>query len=129
MNTEMEVKVDLRQKGLSLLFKSYEIIMVEYAWEEGVEPTASGKLFLMVNERLPEGQTMSRASVIFAANRFVEKYKIWGYRMATGKGGYCRLYFAKVTQEEAWKLLARTFASKVVEASGLSCEELFLEEK
>jgi len=125
----MEVKVDLGRKDLSLLFKPYERIMVEYAWEEGAKPVGSGKLFLMVNERLPEGQTISRTSVIFAANRFKEKYGIWDCTEGTEKGGYRRLYFAKVTQSEAWKILARKFASKVIEASGLSCEELFLEEK
>jgi len=124
MGSEMEIKVDLRKRDLSLLFKLYERIMVEYLWEEGAEPTGSGKLFRMVNERLPGDQPMSRASIIFAANRMVEKFGVWGCTDATGKGGHHKLYFVRLSEAEMWKALAKTFLEKVVNASELDLEEL-----
>ena len=127
MNTEvkrnMEVKMDLRQNELAMLFREYEAIMVSHCWGNGVEPTGSSGLFRVTNEKLPEGKSISRASVIFAANRFVDS-GIWGYKDATGKGGHHKRYFAKVTQPEMWRNLAETFLQKVVVASGLSREEL-----
>ena len=120
---QMEVRVDLRQDELAMLYRKYEEIMASYAWGNGIEPTGSGALWVMTNEKLPEGESISRASVIFAANRFVDQ-GIWGFNDATGKGGHHRVYFAKMTQPEMWKALAKTFIEKVAAASGLSREEL-----
>ncbi len=113
----MEMKVDLRQNGLAMLFKEYEEIMLKYIWS-GVEPTGSGGLFLMVNSKLPEGKTMSRASVIFAATRFVDA-GIWDYSTATGKGGHHKRYFAIRSREELWRSITETFIQKVIDGSGL----------
>ncbi len=119
----MEMKIDLRKNELAMLFREYEEIMASYAWGNDIEPTGSGGLFRMTNEKLGEGKTMSRASIIFAANRFVDS-GIWDYEDATGKGGHHRRYFAKATQPEMWRDLTETFLQKVVVASGLSREEL-----
>lgn len=105
-----------------MLFKEYEEIMVNYAWDNA-KPTGSGGLWLMVSDKLPEGKTISRASVIFAANRLVEA-GIWGFEDHTGKGGHHKKYFAKMTQPEMWKALTKMFIQKLVNASGLSRRKL-----
>lgn len=112
----LPLKIDLSKEGLDMLFKEYELIMLLYVWEIS-EPAGSRILDRVVSERLPEGKTISRASVIFAANRFVDN-GIWDYITRTGKGGHHKRYFAVLTEEQLWEHLRVTVIKKMVEASG-----------
>lgn len=116
----LEMKVDLSFNDLDMLFKEYEEIAIRYMWAEGREPTGSRKIWNEVcaemSAKYPWGkwkdkQPISRASVIFAANRNVDA-GIWDYRTATGKGGHHRRYFAIMTEEELWKALKKTANKK-----------------
>jgi hypothetical protein len=114
MKTEM--KVDLRQSGLAMLFREYEEIMVRRQWNGGAKPTGSGDLWKHVNSvmpKKPDGRdAISRASVIFAANRLVEA-GIWDFKDATGKGGHHRRYFAAMTEDELWEAIKDTMNEKI----------------
>jgi len=116
----LSVKIDLAKTGLESCFKPYKVLMLKYAWlsltEE--EPKGSGHLWLKVNELLPDGETKSRASVIFAANDFVDM-KIWDFKDATGKGGHHRLYYPLISQDEFWKRLAEAVKQRINENSGM----------
>jgi len=105
----LPVKIDFAKTGLESCFKPYKVLMLMHAWATLTqeEPEGSGKLWLKVNELLPDGETKSRASVIFAANDFVDM-GIWDFRDATGKGGHHRLYYPLLSQEEFWGRLAET---------------------
>jgi len=119
VNGIIPVKIDLVKTGLKSCFKPYKVLMLEHAWgaltEE--EPEGSGKLWMKVNEMLPDGETKSRASIIFAANDFVDK-GIWNFTDATGKGGHHRLYYPLMSQAEFWERLADTVKQRINENSG-----------
>jgi hypothetical protein len=113
---EIGLKANLGLIGLDMLFKPYEQVLVRKMWEGGIEPTGSGALYRHVNETLPpksgkgtdqEKEAISRASVIFAANRFVDA-GIWNYKTATGKGGHHRRYYAIMTEEQMYAALLKT---------------------
>ncbi len=112
----LPLKINLSKEGLDMLFRDYEVIMLQYVWGSCV-PKTSRILYEMVNEHLPENKTMSRASVIFAANRFVDN-GIWSFDERTGKGGYRRRYYAALTEKQLWEYLRVTVIKKLVEASG-----------
>ncbi len=99
-----------------MLFKEYEQIMARRQWNNGAEPLNSSALFKHVNSVLPpkvDGRdAISRASVIFAANRFVDA-GIWDFHVATGKGGHHRRYFAKMSEEEMWTAIRETVDAKI----------------
>jgi len=107
----IEVKLDLKKQGLAMIFRDYEEIMVCHAWKDPT-PNGSGALWEMVNETLPDGKTISRASVIFAANRFVEN-GIWSFEDHTGKGGHHRRYYPLVSEEELWMAVAMAAQNKL----------------
>ena len=115
----LPVKIDLTKTGLDSCFKPYKVLMLKYAWgnltEE--EPMGSGKLWLKVNELLPEGETKSRASIIFAANDYVD-IGIWGFKDRTGKGGHHRLYYPVISQAEFWKRLAESVKQRINVSAG-----------
>ena len=109
----MNLKINLAFDGLNMLFKEYEQILLRHMWQDDVEPTGSGKLWKMTNIELSmKGRTISRASCIFAANRFVE-VGIWDYSTVTGKGGHSRRYFAKMTEKEMLRALIATANEKM----------------
>lgn len=98
-----------------MLFREYEEIILRHMWGNGIEPTGSGKLWEMANVELKKSsmkKTISRASIIFAANRFVDA-GIWGWDDATGKGGHHRLYFPKMNEEELWLAVKETANRKI----------------
>ena len=114
----MKLKLDLTQSGLPMVFKEYEIIMLRHLWkEENLPPdkvptfrpktygSNSSTLTTVVNRKMverygerPGGRWhASRASVIKAGSRFAE-LEIWDYYEKTGKGGYQKVYHAKMTE-------------------------------
>ncbi|MCW3988656.1 MAG: hypothetical protein NWE88_01115 [Candidatus Bathyarchaeota archaeon] len=115
----LPVEFDLTKSGLESCFKPYKVLMLKYSWlsltEE--EPKGSGHLWLKVNELLPDGETKSRASVIFAANDYVDM-GIWDFKDATGKGGHHRLYYPVISEDEFWERLAESVKQKINESSG-----------
>lgn len=115
----LSVKVDLAKTGLGSCFKPYKVLMLMHAWADLTEDEreGSGKLWMKVNELLPKGETKSRASVIFAANDFVDM-GIWGFKDATGKGGHHRQYYPLISQDEFWKQLAEAVKQRINESAG-----------
>jgi len=115
----LPVKIDLSKIGLESCFKPYKVLMLEHAWANLTkgEAEGSGKLWLKVNELLPEGETKSRASVIFAANDFVDM-KIWSYEDETGKGGHHRNYYPLISKDKFWEQVAETVKQRINENSG-----------
>ena len=115
----LSVKIDLAKTGLESCFKPYKVLMLKYAWTSLTEdePQGSGHLWLKVNELLPNGETKSRASVIFAANDYVDM-GIWSFEDATGKGGHHRKYFPLISEDEFWERLAEAVKQRINESTG-----------
>jgi predicted transcriptional regulator len=94
-------KFDHEKEGLGKTLKKYEEVALRYVWSMGEEGVGSGKTWTITNERLEQGKTVSRASVIFFLNRMVDQ-GVLNYRTATGKGGHHRVYYP-VLDEKAYK--------------------------
>jgi len=64
---------DPSQTGLRKTLKKYEELALRLIWEKGEEGAGSGITWKVVNERLGEGKTISRASIILFLNRMVDQ--------------------------------------------------------
>jgi len=103
---------DPSKTGLRKTLKEYEELALRYIWETGDEGAGSGLTWRAVNERLKEGKTISRASVIFFLNRMLDQgVLIW--RDATGKGGHHRIYITKLDESGYKKYVVRTLLDSV----------------
>lgn len=93
--------MDLSKTGLDMFFKSYQIKALEVLWES-TEPLSSRVVWEQVNMDL----SISRASIINFLNACVE-LGLLDYSETTGKGGYRRLYSARVSRFEIKDFLTR----------------------
>jgi len=103
---------DPSKNGLRKTLKEYEELALRYIWETGDEGAGSGLTWRAVNERLEEGKTISRASVIFFLNRMVDQ-GVLSWRDATGKGGHHRIYITKLDESGYKKYIVRTLLDSV----------------
>ena len=85
-------RFDPTQLGLRKILREYEELALRYMWEVGEDGAKSRFVWERVNEDLGEGKSISRASIINSMNRLVDQ-GILGYRDATGKGGYHKIYY------------------------------------
>ena len=122
---EMEIRLDLTQKGLAMAFKEHERIMLEHLWAVpdtipvSVVEATSRELTEEVDSKLPSLDTTRpppdrRSMIINAATRFVN-LKIWDYREATGRGGYHKIYRAVMTEHTLRKMIRDTVVEKLTE--------------
>ncbi len=103
---------DPSKTGLRKTLKEYEELALRYIWETGDEGAGSGLAWRAVNERLEEGKTISRASVIFFLNRMLDQ-GVLGFRDATGKGGHHKIYITKLDESGYKKYIVRTLLESV----------------
>ncbi|KKN06176.1 hypothetical protein LCGC14_1079830 [marine sediment metagenome] len=118
--------MDLTQDGLAMIFRDYAVVMLEHLWRStgdtipvSMPPEASSReLHIIINEKLPPtkrgGQGRSRASIIKAADRFVDA-KLWDCREESCKGGYRRIYWAIVTEGDLWKAVKKRVDEKLAQ--------------
>jgi predicted transcriptional regulator len=107
-------KFDPAQKGLRKTLKEYEELALRHIWDVGEEGAGSGKTWQHVNEQLGEGNSISRASIIFFLNRMVEE-AVLGYRDATGKGGHRRIYVPNMDEKGYKRYVVRKLCESVLE--------------
>ena len=103
---------DPSKTGLRKTLKEYEELALRYIWEIGDEGAGSGLAWRAVNERLEEGKTISRASIIFFLNRMLDQ-DVLGFRDATGKGGHHKIYITKLDESGYKKYIVRTLLESV----------------
>ena len=106
-------KFDPSQPGLRKTLKEYEELALRYLWEIGEEGAVSGLIWKVVNEKLKPGGSISRASVIFAMNRFLDQ-GILGFRDGTGKGGHHKIYYPLMDEKGYLKHLLKTMAESMM---------------
>ena len=99
-------KFDPSQPGLRKTLKEYEELALRYLWEIGEEGAGSGLIWKAVSEKLKPG-SISRASIIFAMNRFVDQ-GVLGFRDRTGKGGHHKVYYPLMDEKGYVKYLIKT---------------------
>ncbi len=101
------LKIDPSKVGLRKTLREYEELALRYIWENGEEGATSAPTWRTVNERLGEGKTISRASIINFLNRMVDQ-NVLSWRDTTGKGGHHRIYVPNHDEREYWKHILRT---------------------
>ena len=106
-------KFDPSKHGLSKTLKEYEEIGLRYIWNQGEKGEGSGKTWKAVSETLGPDKNISRASVIFFLNRMVDQ-GVLGYRTATGKGGYHRVYYPIMDERGYKKHLLKTIVESLM---------------
>ena len=108
------LKLDPSLIGLRKTLREYEELALKYIWEKGEEGATSASTWRAVNERLGEGKTISRASIIFFLNRMVDQ-GVLSWRDSTGKGGHRRIYYTNLDEMEYRKHILRTVIKSMME--------------
>jgi predicted transcriptional regulator len=105
-------KFDPSQPRFKKTLKEYEALALRYLWEIGEEGAVSGLIWKVVKEKLKPGGSISRASVIFAMNRFVDQ-GVLGFRDGTGKGGHHKIYYPLMDEKGYVKYLLKTMVESM----------------
>ena len=116
-------KFDPSQSGLRKTLREYEELALRYLWEIGEEGAASGSTWGTVNKRLGTGKSISRASIIFAMNRFVDQ-GVLGWRDATGKGGHHKIYYPLMDEKGYLKYLLKTMVESMMRGNPEETREI-----
>ncbi len=119
----MPVKLDTSNVGLAMVLRDYQEEALKATWSKKGERLSSKQVWVEVNERLKDNGSISRASIINFLNDMVDE-GVLDYVEITGKGGYRRLYSAKLDEkaykrhiaETVLKNLLRDFPEETAEA-------------
>ena len=106
-------KIDPSKTGFRKILREYEEMALRFIWEVGDEGSGSGPTFSVVNERLGEGKTISRASIILFLNRMVDQ-GVLSWRDATGKGGHKKIYHPRLDEMGYRKYVVRTIVQSLL---------------
>ncbi len=106
-------KLDTRKPdNWNAILRPYEKLTLDVVWKRGDEGTTSKVAFDYCNDNLPDGKTISRASVIFFLDKAVD-VNIVTWRDATGKGGHHRIYVPNMTWSELEDHIVLVFMRKL----------------
>jgi len=106
-------KFDPSQDGLRKTLKEWEELALRYLWSVGEVGAISGPICENVNEQLRPDESISRASIILAMNRFVDQ-GVLGFRNGTGKGGHHKIYYALMDEDGYVKYLIKTMVESLM---------------
>ena len=103
--------VDLGKAGLEMLFEPWQIEAMQTLWRGGAWKSAE------VHDALKtRGVDISRASVINFLNRMAGD-DVLNYVDKPGRGGYCRVYSAALSEAQLWDEITSKIIDKIKEAS------------
>lgn len=108
------MKFDTSKKGLQTLFKPYQAALLEHIWKlnnPGRVGITSGQAHEFLKDH-PDSK--SRASVIFFLDDMVEE-GVLDYEQESGKGGYHRVYYQKMSREQFAQHVVETITDKLHE--------------
>ena len=103
----LEFTLDPTMEGLNKIHSEYEELALQTLWNLGEEGANSRKVWDTVCNNLSEGNSISRASIIFFLNRMVEQ-GVLSFRDATGKGGHQKIYYPILDRQEYITQIAKT---------------------
>jgi len=96
----MPLKIDTAEEGLRMILKDYQEAALRYLWRLDGEGASSREVWEQVNKDLPDGQSISRASIINFLNAMVDDGAL-NYIETTGKGGHRRIYSMRYDEAAA----------------------------
>lgn len=112
------MQLDTDQKGLSVLFKEWQVPLVEKLFRASLTSRDAHEFLAENDVRTSKGLThnsVSRASVINFLNDLVNQ-DLLEYDAESGKGGYHRIYKMALTREEFAHRITGQFVDKLLEA-------------
>jgi predicted transcriptional regulator len=98
---------------LSKVFRDYQQEALRFIWKSEGKGLTSRAVYTHVNKRLDGGKSISRASIINFLNAMVEE-GVLDYVEETAKGGYRRVYSAKLDEVGFKRELAESFVSSLM---------------
>ena len=104
---------DPSQPGLSKVLREHEELAIRYFWDVKAESVGSKDIWIYVNERLGEGRTISRATIINFLKAMDEE-GVLESRKVGGKGGYRPSYKAKMDENGFVKYIVRTIINSLI---------------
>ena len=109
----MNLVFDPKASGLSKVLRDYQEAVLRYVWKVEGEGVTSRMVHTHVNERLDGGRSISRASIINFLNAMVDE-GVLDFVEETGKGGYHRVYTAKLDETGFKRALAESVFSSLL---------------
>ena len=109
----MNLILDPKASGLSKVFKDYQREALRFIWKNEGKGLTSRMVYSHVNDRLDGGKSISRASIINFLNDMVDD-GVLDYVEETGKGGYHRVYSAKLDEAGFKRGLAESVVSSLM---------------
>ncbi len=108
------MKFDTSEKGLLTLFKPYQAALLEHIWELN-NPRRTGITTGQAYKFLQDHpDRKSRTSVTFFLDNMVED-GVLDYEEESGKGGYHRVYYPKMSRKQFAKHVVETITDKLNE--------------
>ena len=104
---------DPSQPGLRKILKEHEELALRYFWDENAEDVSSKDVWTYVKEKLGEGGTISRSTIIQFL-KAMDELGILESREVTGKGGHYPKYTAKMDEKEFQRRIARTIIESLM---------------
>jgi len=105
--------LDPKASGLSKVFKEYQREALNFIWKNEGKGLTSRMVYSYVNDRLDGGKSISRASIINFLNAMVDD-GVLDFVEETGKGGYHRVYSAKLDEAGFKRGLAESVVSSLM---------------
>jgi len=105
-------KFDPSKPGLRKTLREWEELALRSMWDVGEKGAKTKAVWERVNERLGEGKSISRASIIV----FLEKLEgqgVLGSWDATGKGGHHKIYYPLMDERGYLKYLVKTMVESM----------------
>ena len=121
-----ELKFDPSKPKLRKILKEHEELALRYFWDEKAEEGGSKDVWPNVNERLGEGKSISRATIINFLQAMSER-GVLNSRMESGKGGYHGIYSQNMDEKEFQKYVLRTIITSMYEDFPESTREVLRE--
>ena len=109
----MNLVFDPKASGLSKVFRDYQEAALRYVWKMEGKGVTSRMVHTHVNERFDGGRSISRASIINFLNAMVDE-GVLDFVEETGKGGYHRVYTAKLDEAGFKRALAVSVFSSLL---------------
>ncbi len=109
----MNFILDPKGSGLSKVLREYQREALRFIWNSEGKGLTSRMVHSQVNERLDGGKSISRASIINFLNDMVDE-GVLDYVEESGKGGYHRVYSAKLDEVGFKRSLAESFVSSLM---------------
>ncbi len=109
----MNFVLDPSASGLSKVLREYQQEALRFIWKSEGKGLTTGMVHSYVNERLDGGKSISRASIILFLKALAEE-GVLDYIEEPGKGGYHRVYSAKLDEAGFKRELANSFVSSLM---------------